>query len=140
LDKDGNVDAAQKTINDRAAEHVANDPAKRAKIQKRLDKQKESGSAQINNADQSFNTFQNLNSTATQGLQNTAGAALGGIQGSDAAKAKGQYSAAQTVISQAQQGIVQSENTAERNAQEALQQANQWAQGFASAASSQVHA
>jgi hypothetical protein len=139
LDKDGNVDAAQKQLNDRAASHVANDPAKRAKIQKRIDKQKESGSSQINNADQSFNTFQNLNSTATQGLQNVANAGAG-IAGSDAAKQKGQYNAAQTVISQAQQGIVQSENTAERNAQEALQQANQWAQGFASAASSQVHA
>ncbi len=139
LDENGNVDPVQAKLNEDAAAHVANDPAKRAEIQKRIDKQKEAGQAQISNADQKFNTFQNLNSTVTQGLNQLTSGAAETAQADETLK-KAQANAAQTVMSQAQQGITAAENTAEKNAQDALQQANQWAAGFASAASSQVHA
>jgi hypothetical protein len=138
MNKDGTANMAEAHLNRTAAEHVANDSTKRAKIQKRIDKQKESGQGAISNADQKFNTFQNINSTVTQGLQNVAGGGAA-VAGAEAAKAKAKANAEQSVISQVQQGVTASETKAEQNAQEALQQANQWAAGFASAASAQVH-
>ncbi len=137
-DEKGNVDPVQAKLNQDAAAHVANDSAKRAEIQKRIEKQKEAGQGAISHADQKFNTFQTINSTLTQAAQSGAGGGAA-LYAADAAQAKAQSSAEQTVISQVQQGVSASETKAEQAAQEAQQQANQWATGFASAASAQVH-
>jgi hypothetical protein len=130
------ADAEDARLNKLAAEHAAND--NKVKIQKKIDKAKTSNQNRISQADTKFNTFQQLNSTVTQGLQNVAGGGAS-MYAADAAEKKAESNAQQTVISQVQQGVSTSENKAEQNAQDALQQANQWATGFASAASSQVH-
>jgi hypothetical protein len=132
------VNEEEAKINEQAAKHSANDKTQQEKILKRVKEQKDSCQGQITQANRNFDEFVQFNSIATNGLNNAAGA-TGSIAQADAAAKKGQSNASQSIVSQVQQQIVTAQNKAEQNAQDALQQANQWAAGFASAASAQVH-
>jgi hypothetical protein len=138
---DGSRSVAKFDANDeldqKAARLAANDQTKKAKILKQINKQKTSYQNQISRAEQGLNTFQNLNSTATQGLTNVA-AAGGSIAQADAAEAKGRASAAQSMMQANQQAVTQQMDKAAQNAAEALRSALQEAEAFASAAAAQV--
>lgn len=121
----------------KAVKLAANDQTKKAQIMKRINKQKTAYQNQISQADTKFNTFQQINSTATQGLNNIA-AGGASIAQADAAERKGNASSAQALMQANQQAVNQMMDKAAQNAAEALRSAIQEAEAFASAASSQV--
>ena len=90
----------------KAVKLAANDETKKAQIMKRINKQKTAYQNQISQADTKFNTFQQINSTATQGLNNIA-AGGASIAQADAAERKGNASSGQALMQANQQAINQ---------------------------------
>lgn len=133
----GEPGSEQYKINEEAARHVGRDAETKQAVLKKIQERKKAFQGEMSNAETKYNSrlqmFSMMGNGATSGVQGGAKMAQ-----ANAADAKGKASAGNTIQQQVVQSLVGQEQKAQQNLEAALQSANQWAQGFAQAAASQV--